>query len=87
VRRALRPEDTVDGTPGFTATVNGVPRQAEALGFVDLSQLLALGERAGLTGARAFRAVRDDVRRIRAIGGVVQRQGSDTTAELTLLIS
>jgi hypothetical protein len=57
-----------------------------SLGFFDLSQLLALGERAGLTGARAFRAARDDVRRIRAIGGVVQRRGTDIATELSLLI-
>jgi hypothetical protein len=64
--------------------VSGVPKRTEALGFIDLSQLLALAERAGLTGSRAYEAARGDLRRIRSLGLVVRRQGTDTTAELVL---
>ena len=44
----------------------------EALGFFDPRQLLALGERTGLQ-ALGSPAVRDDLRRIRAAGAVVER--------------
>jgi hypothetical protein len=86
VRRALGEGAGLQEAEGFGATISGVPDQAEALGFVDLSQLLALGERAGLIAGTAIRRVRDDLRRLRAFGAVVQRQGTDTTAELTLQI-
>jgi hypothetical protein len=58
----------------------------EALAFADLRQLLALGERTGLTVGPGFPATRDDLRRVRAAGAVVRREESDSTAELFLEI-
>ncbi len=58
----------------------------EALAFADLRQLLALGERTGLTLGPGFRAVRDDLEQVRAAGAVVRREESDSTAELFLEI-
>jgi hypothetical protein len=55
--------------------------RAEALGFPDLRQLLALGDRTGLTAGPGFPAVRDDLLRVRAAGAVVRREESDSTAE------
>jgi hypothetical protein len=60
--------------------------RVEALGFLDLRQLLALGERTGLTAGPGFPAVRDDLERVRAAGAVVRREESDSTAELFLEI-
>ena len=58
----------------------------EALAFADLRQLLALGERTGLTLGPGFPATRDDLRQVRAAGAVVRREESDSTAELFLEI-
>jgi hypothetical protein len=58
----------------------------EALAFADLRQLLALGERTGLTLGPGFPAVRDDLGQVRAAGAVVRREESDSTAELFLEI-
>jgi hypothetical protein len=63
--------------------------EVEALGFLDPRALLALGERTGLP-APGSPAVRDDLRRIRAAGAVVEEDAdkpTDTTAELFLEIS
>jgi hypothetical protein len=60
--------------------------RVEALVFLDLRQLLALGERTGLTAGPGFPAVRDDLRQVRAAGAVVRREESDSTAELFLEI-
>ena len=57
--------------------------RAEALGFPDSRALLAPGERTGLAAPISL-AVRDDLRRIRAAGPVVEEDAdkpTDTTAE------
>jgi len=71
------------------ALASEVPDQADSLGFVDLRQLLALGEETGLTGISGLATARDDLRRVRAAGAVVTQDPahpSDTTAELFLQI-
>ena len=60
--------------------------RVEALAFADLRQLLALGERTGLTLGPGFPAVRDDLGQVRAAGAVVKREESDSTVELFLEI-
>ena len=71
-------------------TLRGVSEEAggriEALAFADLRQLLALGERTGLTVGPGFPATRDDLRQVRAAGAVVRREESDSTVELFLEI-
>lgn len=62
------------------------PGRIEALAFADLRQLLALGERTGLSLGPGFPATRDDLRQVRAAGAVVRREESDSTAELFLEI-
>lgn len=59
-----------------------LPDEAEALTFLDLAQLLSLGDQVGLAGSQALDAVRDDLRRIRTVSAMAQREGTDTTAEL-----
>ena len=63
--------------------------QADSLVFLDLRQLLALGEQTGLTAIPGLATARDDLRRVRAAGAVVTQDPahpSDTTAELFLQI-
>ena len=73
----------------FRATVGEVPEQAESLVFLDLRQLLALGEQTGLTAIPGLATARDDLRRVSAAGAVVTEDPAhptDTTAELFLQI-
>jgi hypothetical protein len=86
VSRALRDADGLDTSRTFKTAVNDVPETAQALAFVASDQLLELADESGLDAAEAYRAVRPNLARIRALGAVVRRQGNDTTAELTLLI-
>jgi hypothetical protein len=83
------PRGTIAAAPGFDATIGDVPARAESLVFLDLRQLLALGEQTGLTAIPGFATVRDDLARVRAIGAVVTQDPanpSETTAELILQI-
>ena len=66
-----------------------MPESTDSLVFLDLRQLLALGEQTGLTAIPSLATVRDDLRRVRAAGAVVTNDPtnpSDTTAELFLQI-
>ena len=75
--------------PGFEATIGRAPDRAESLVFIDLRQLLALGEQTGLTAIPGFATARDDLRRVGAAGAVVTEDPahpSDTNAELFLEI-
>jgi len=83
------PRGTLAAAQGFQATVGSVPAHAESLGFLDLRQLLALGEQTGLTAIPGIATARDDLRRVRAAGLVVTQDPahpSDTNAELFLQI-
>jgi hypothetical protein len=82
LEQAIDPDGDLTTADHFVTTVGDPPEAAEALAFVDLSELLALGEQTGLTGIPGFDAVRDDLQRIRSAGAVVRRQEPDTTAEL-----
>jgi CheY-like chemotaxis protein len=72
--------------PALRAVADQADGRIEALAFADLRQLLALGERTGLTLGPGFPATRDDLREVRAAGAVVRREESDSTAELFLEI-
>ena len=54
------------------------PGRIESLGFVDVRQLLALGEQTGLTA--------DVLRPVRAAAAVIEREKDDTTAEFSFEI-
>lgn len=72
------------GDPRFDRTTE-LPDSAEAVLFLDLAQLLTLGEQAGLDPT-ALQPIRDDLRRVRVLSAVARRDGPDTTAELFLEI-
>ena len=71
---------------GFDAVLSARPDELSALVFVDLHQLLTLGEQAGLAEDPRYLGVRDDLQKLRAAGAVLTREGEFTTAELTFQI-
>ena len=65
------------------------PDEVDSLVFLDLRQLLALGEQTGLTAIPGLGTARDDLPACSAAGAVVARippEKTDTTAELFLEI-
>lgn len=81
VRARTEPEDRLRDADAFRRVTGDLPERTEAIAFADLAQLLTLGEQAGLTSGQAAGAARE-LRTIRALGAVAEREGSDTTAEL-----
>ena len=82
VGHVLADRASLRDSPAFERAVTDLPDRVEAVLFADLGQLLALAEQAGSTGDPAFEAVRDDLRRVRVASAVVQREETDSTAEL-----
>jgi len=83
------PRGTLAAARGFNATIGEVPAEADSLVFLDLRQLLALGEQTGLTAIPGLATARDDLSSVRAAGAVVKQDPanpSDTTVELFLEI-
>ncbi|MGI8579350.1 MAG: DUF3352 domain-containing protein [Solirubrobacteraceae bacterium] len=62
------------------------PKEVTSLVFLDLSQLLSLGEQIGLSQDARYTKVRGDLKRIHGVGFVSSRGENDTTAELFLQI-
>ncbi len=85
VRRTVDGGSSVRDAEDFQTTVPGLPDAAEAIAFIVPSQLLALGDQVGLDAGTAYRSVRDEFRKVRAVGATVRRQGNDTIAELNFL--
>lgn len=87
VARVLGERASLREAEAFERAVGEVPDTAEAILFLDVGQLLSLAEQAGLTGDPAFQGVRDDLRRLRTAGTLVQADPdhpTDSTAEIFL---
>jgi hypothetical protein len=72
--------------PIHRATVGGGRKRLTSLLFLDVSQLLSLGEQTGLTRSAWYQALRPDLHKVRAIGLSSTSGEADSTAELFLQI-
>ena len=72
----------VPGDKTFRSVVGSTSGRLSSLVFLDFDQLLRLGEQTGLNDSRAYQAVREDLRQVRAVGARSAGRGGDTTAEI-----
>jgi hypothetical protein len=84
--RQIRRAEGLAENDAFEDVLGDRPDESSALLFVDLDQLLALGEQAGLAEDPRYLAVRDDLQKLRAAGAVLSREEKYSTAELTFQI-
>lgn len=75
---------TLSSTRGFQSALGGHPSEVTSLVFFDLSQLLRLGERAGLIDSTRQASLWPAVEKIRAIGLESWRGANDTTTKVQL---
>jgi hypothetical protein len=73
---------SLTGDAAFRSVVGSTAGPLTSLVFLDFDQLLRLGEQTGLNDSRAYQAVRDDLRQVRAVGARSAGGGGDTTAEI-----
>jgi hypothetical protein len=87
VRAVKRARGSLTDNGSYQATLGSHSKRVTSLVFLDFSQLLGLGERTGLNANRSYLAVRNDLRRIRALGASTSGGGTESTTELRLQIS
>lgn len=74
-------------TDQWQKSVGNHPESVSSLLFVDFTKLLALGEQTGLRDVPAYQAARGDLQKVRAIGASTSGTASESTAEISLLIT
>lgn len=87
--RAVRSgKGSIEDADGFRATLGARPGTVSSLVFLDFNQLLTLAEQTGLNDSPTYVRVRDDLRRIRALGAATTASGGgdETTSELRFQI-
>jgi hypothetical protein len=72
--------------PAYRQALGNHPVRVTSLLFLDLNQLLSLGEQTGLISGTRYRALKPDLQRVHAIGMETTSGEAETTAELFLQI-
>ena len=86
IRAVQSGSGSLSDAPAFKATLGDRPKKVTSVVFLDLNQLLTLAEQTGLNSSPAYARVRDDLRRIQAVGAETSGGEGDTTAELRFQI-
>jgi hypothetical protein len=74
-------------TDTWRQSVGNHPETVSSLLFLDFTKLLSLGEQTGLRDLPAYQAARADLQKVRAIGAHTSGDASESTAEISLLIT
>lgn len=74
-------------TENWQKAVGNHPESLGSLLFLDFTRLLKLGEATGLGDSSAYQAAKDDLNRVQAIGASTTGNDSESTAEISLLIT
>jgi hypothetical protein len=74
-------------TDNWRKAVGNHPDLLSSLLFLDFTRLLKLSEATGLGDASAYKAARADLQKVRAIGASTTGNDSESTAEISLLVT
>jgi hypothetical protein len=74
-------------TENWQKAVGNHPESLSSLLFLDFTRLLKLGEATGLDESSAYQAARADLQKVRAIGARTTGDDSESTAEISLLVT
>ena len=83
---AKDPDPPLAGTENFRKAIGDATNPVSSLLFLDFTQLLRLGEQAGLRDNRAYLAIAPDLERVRAVGVSSTTEEGASNAEIFLLI-
>lgn len=87
VRAARKLDGRLPDDPAFDRVLGDrTSGRVTSVVFLDLSQLLRLGEQTGLNDSRAYLAVKDDLQRVKSVGARSTGDGRESTAEILLSI-
>lgn len=86
IRAVKGRSDSLADTEAFRGATAGLPSKVTALGFLDFTRLLQLGEQTGLRDNQRYLAIREDLRKVRAVGVATQAGANVSTAEFHVQI-
>jgi hypothetical protein len=86
IRAVRRRSGSLPEARPFEATLGDRPSRVTSLVFLDFSQLLAVGERSGLSANPAYQAIGADLRKVRALGAASTAGPADSTTDISLQI-
>lgn len=86
VRQVRSGRKSLRGARFFKAATGSLPDRVSSLLFLNLDQLLAIAERTGLAEDPAYAEVRDDLRRLKALGAAVTGDADHLETKISLAI-
>jgi len=86
IRRIKDHKGSLEEDATYQSVLGDRPSTVTSLVFLDFGQLLALGERTGLSQDPAYLAVRGDLSRVRAVGMATTAGKNETTAEISIAL-
>ncbi len=86
LRAVQDPKSNITETDAWKSVLGNHPNPVSSLVFLDFNQLLRLGEQTGLNDSRSYTKVRDDLKRIAAVGLTAKPGTGESTAEINLQI-
>jgi hypothetical protein len=86
IASVARPSSSLLDQPAYKVTLGNHPARVTSLLFLDLNQLLSLGEQTGLITGTRYSALKPDLERVHAIGMASTSGEAESTAELFLQI-
>jgi ribosomal protein L11 len=87
ISAVLQRSHPLGAAPDFHAVLASRPTAVTSLVYLDIAQLLALGEQTGLAGSARFRLVRGDLDKVQAVGLTSTRGPDESTSELTVRVT
>jgi Protein of unknown function (DUF3352) len=86
VRAATADEPRLDDADAFKEATAGLPGEVSALGYLNLGELISLGERAGLASNPAYQTFAPELQRLEALGVAVQGSSHELATDLRLVV-
>jgi hypothetical protein len=86
VRQVKKSGDSLRSSEFYGGTLGKVPQSASSVLFLNLDRLLGLAERAGLGADPGYADIRDDLRRLKALGATVSSTRDHSETRIAIAI-
>jgi hypothetical protein len=86
VRAVTADEPRLDDADAFKAATAGLPGEVSVIGYLNLGELISLGERAGLAANPAYQTFAPELQRLEALGVAVQGSSHELATDVRLVV-
>ena len=86
IRAVAADEPRLSDADPFKAATAGLPGDVSALGYLNLGELITLGQRAGLAANPAYQTFAPELARLQALGIAVQGSSQELATDVRLVV-